>query len=499
MKINYWSKTLLVLAALILLGPACRAATLEKVRLTYHPDKIRAVFDFDEPFSYNSDENKQQITIFLKNVNASSAIKNYIELDDVVVRYFEVERQDSDLKISIPLLEPVDYHVFSLNDPPRLVVDFGRKFTSIVSGGLVADGIELINIKKGTENGPIFANALKIDLSKAEVEPVLARKQKPSFLESFVDLIVPWKIRSGPNQNFYLDKVVNMVNDHNAVAGINGTYFANTGSPLGALIIDQELVSYPIYDRTAFFVDENNRPYIDNVYVTSYFELENNTRYDFSGINRQRGQNEIILYSPAWGEQTRTNEDGLELVIANARVRAINPANSKVPPDGYVISVSGQAANSLANKIKVGSRINTQIKLVPFDTAPNKIIHLVSGGPRLIKKGLVYISKNEENFQKDIARGRAARTAVGITKDNQLLLVTVDGLARDRDRSSGENSIGVTLEELSSLLLSLGAIEGMNLDGGSSSTMVVGGRTINNPTAGYQRRVSNALVIRPKL
>jgi len=61
---------------------------------------------------------------------------------------------------------------------------------------------------------------------------------------------------------------------------------------------------------------------------------------------------------------------------------------------------------------------------------------------------------------------RHPRTAVGISADQHtLLLVTVDGRQ--------DSSRGVTLVELSDLMLKLGAQQALNLDGGGSSTLVV--------------------------
>ena len=58
------------------------------------------------------------------------------------------------------------------------------------------------------------------------------------------------------------------------------------------------------------------------------------------------------------------------------------------------------------------------------------------------------------------------RTAVGVTADNKLLLMTVDG------RQSGFSE-GVNLVELANLMLSHGAHNAINLDGGGSTQMVM--------------------------
>ena len=72
----------------------------------------------------------------------------------------------------------------------------------------------------------------------------------------------------------------------------------------------------------------------------------------------------------------------------------------------------------------------------------------------------------EERFQNDILNSRAPRTALGIRADGSLLLVTVNG------RNPGI-SVGMTLEELAELMIELGAVDAMNLDGGGSTTMVI--------------------------
>lgn len=62
------------------------------------------------------------------------------------------------------------------------------------------------------------------------------------------------------------------------------------------------------------------------------------------------------------------------------------------------------------------------------------------------------------------------RTGAGVTADGKLLLVTVDG------RNSA-HSLGVTTIELAEILLGLGAVNAINLDGGGSTTMVIADAT----------------------
>ena len=79
------------------------------------------------------------------------------------------------------------------------------------------------------------------------------------------------------------------------------------------------------------------------------------------------------------------------------------------------------------------------------------------------------------------------RTALGYN-DDTLFLAVADG-------RQPKYSTGLTLYELASILIELGAKEAINLDGGSSSTFVVDGKVINKPSGKNERDVLNAVFI----
>ena len=86
---------------------------------------------------------------------------------------------------------------------------------------------------------------------------------------------------------------------------------------------------------------------------------------------------------------------------------------------------------------------------------------------------------------------REPRTNVGVTADDRVLMVTVDG-------RQPRYSIGVTLAEMGQLMASLGAVHAINLDGGGSTLMgrrAATGRfrVANRPSDGRQRLATEAL------
>jgi hypothetical protein len=106
---------------------------------------------------------------------------------------------------------------------------------------------------------------------------------------------------------------------------------------------------------------------------------------------------------------------------------------------------------------------------------------LVQAGPLLVRDGRSLVdgsdpegfSAGSGQFDSDITVGRYPRCALGIT-DAELLAVCCDG------RRSGVDA-GLELGELARLLVSFGAREAINLDGGGSSTLVHRGHLLNRP------------------
>ena len=106
---------------------------------------------------------------------------------------------------------------------------------------------------------------------------------------------------------------------------------------------------------------------------------------------------------------------------------------------------------------------------------------LLQAGPLLVRRGRPAVgdsadpegfSAGRAQFDSDICDGRHPRAALGITRRHLLALVC-DG------RAPGE--AGLTLGELAALMAGLGVRRALNLDGGGSAALVVGGRLRNTP------------------
>jgi hypothetical protein len=277
-----------------------------------------------------------------------------------------------------------------------------------------------------------------------------------------------------------------MARRRSAVAAINGSYFSpRTGEPLGLLMVNGELVSAPLYHRSAVALG-GLRPQIGATALGFRLALPTGETYDLDGLNQPRGLNRLVLYTSRYGARTATAAGGREWVLdRQGVVLASGEADSPIPADGRVLSAHGQAADWLAKRLKPGTRVKLTM---PLAEQWPEARHVVGGGPLLLERGNVRITAEREQFRPDVALGRAPRTALGITADGSLLLVAVDG-------RQPRHSLGLTLEGLAQLLRSLGAAEALNLDGGGSTVMTVGDTPVSRPSDGAERPVNNALLV----
>jgi len=126
---------------------------------------------------------------------------------------------------------------------------------------------------------------------------------------------------------------------------------------------------------------------------------------------------------------------------------------------------------------------------LPLDYGSAKVwevLDAVAAGPVLIMNGQIRVTADQEVFFGTSIPDVHPRTAAGRTRAGDLLVMVVDGRQTV--------SRGVSLEELAQLMLDVGAVEALNLDGGGSSTLVVNGVLLNRPTGGvFQREVMSAL------
>lgn len=336
----------------------------------------------------------------------------------------------------------------------------------------LSSGVVHEKILKFTTSGWWNINVLKINLDDPHTD-----------IEGLVN----------PNGIPQRDKVSSMVEKSNAVAGINGDYFNYSPLPsaMGTLINKGEVISSPIekpYDLPTFFIDTLNQAkvgYVDR--YTTAKNLNSDKIVFINTINKVSPNfDTVTLLNKHWGKKSignRFHRDLVEVVVEDNLVKDVRVGQvaTDIPENGYVLAVRGANIQGL-NTFKIGDEIRLHVSTSPD---LNNIKFAIGGGSIVLKDGNPTVT--------DIhSRGNHPRTGMGVSEDGkELLLVTIDG------RNSSFK--GVDQKLFGAILKDLGAHNGMNLDGGGSTTMAVKplteekAKVVNIPSDGGERSVVNGV------
>jgi exopolysaccharide biosynthesis protein len=310
-----------------------------------------------------------------------------------------------------------------------------------------------------------------------------------------------------------LERTSSIAARHGALAAINAGFFRLdtsifAGDAVGVLKINYKIWSEPTNNRIALFIENSDRETkvtFNHLKFSDRFEIRK-WKFDISGINRERKNDEVILFDSKFHLTTLTNSDGVEIVVVKDKITQIidGKGSNLIPSDGYILSASGKKREELLRVAKIGAKVKQMSFFMnpgeyeqgppyKFQDVPQFLLaeDAIAGVPQLIKNSKIEITWEQEKSSKAFVETRHPRTAVAKLKDGKFLMMTVDG----RSEASG----GIGLEDLAKLLLEFGATDAMNLDGGGSTTMFLDGKVVNQPSDKEgERRVSDAILVFPR-
>jgi len=279
-------------------------------------------------------------------------------------------------------------------------------------------------------------------------------------------------------------------------AGINGDYFAlATGRPSGVLMQGSQLVAPPNAGRASAGIRSDGLLDVRRIAFAGTWRASVTAR-PLATINATPSVNSAAVFTAAYGAST-PNLPGSAAVIlfpfpaATPEVDLVAPIVEvrpeggavTIPPGGAVLVARGTAAQALRAEALAGGTMTVDLGLRP--SWPD-MVGAIGGGPQIVRDGAPIFRAGEVFTTRQLGP-RAPRSAVGQLRDGSIVLVAVDG------RQPGY-SVGLTNFELAQALVRLGAVTGMALDSGGSTTMAFDGALLNRPSDGAERRISTALV-----
>lgn len=296
------------------------------------------------------------------------------------------------------------------------------------------------------------------------------------------------------------------------VAVLNAGFFdlvGGTGTSESNVVIDGEIVkgvgrTESPFDRfdnahSQFGVTASGKPLIDRFRLAGIVRTPRN-RWTLGAVNGEPVPDAVAIYTewtalpPRFPIGARSAAIPVERISPRGdtlRFRVIDPApghaanSTRSRP--LMLVGSGRASSDVAT-LRTGNIVRVLARFTPDRGA---ISALVGGWPRIVRDGasVSALADSIEGTKSAFSATRHPRSAVGISRDSATLyLVAVDG------RRSW--SVGMSLEELAQAMLTVGAHQALNLDGGGSTSLVVGDSIVNTPSdpAG-ERAVGDVIVI----
>ena len=384
-----------------------------------------------------------------------------------IIQKVEIVNNRTIISLSVPFgFAP---QVSAITNPNRLVID-------IQPDGLVAKDITWAKglrwqqkfINSGTDSFPVVW---------LEINPtVVGLSLKP--------------IWANPETQTGIAPLIQTAQRYLAVAGINGGYFnRNNKLPLGAIRRDNQWVSGPILNRGAIGWNDSGEYYFGRLTLNETLITSNNQPLSILFLNSGYVQNGIARYTPIWGS-TYTPLTDNEIILVVQKDQIINQLpGSKVgvtpipiPQDGYLLSLRGTAATN-TSKLPIGTKVSLTSTTTPADFS--RYPHIIGAGPLLVQNRQIILNAKAETFSDAFIAEKAVRSAICTTTTGNLMIAAV------HNRAGGN---GPTLAEHAQLMQFMGCVNALNLDGGSSTTLYLGGQLLDR-SPNTAARVHNGIGI----
>jgi hypothetical protein len=276
---------------------------------------------------------------------------------------------------------------------------------------------------------------------------------------------VPLELRplNRPDGMQGLSSLTQLARQEQALIAINGGYFNRVNRlPLGALRDGGTWLSGPILNRGAVGWEPGRLPSFGRLSLEESVEDSQGQRWAVVSLNSGYPQRGIARYTAAWGRsyQPITGDEMAVLIHQGLVIQRFEPGElaGGVPlePGNELLVSRGKLLLPWqpGERLQLHSRPSHPLGASPF---------VIGGGPLLLQNGRLVLNGAAEGFSASFLSQGAPRTAIA-SDGRQLWLLTLQGL----------NGAGPTLLETALLLQQQGLKDALNLDGGSSTGLVLG-------------------------
>lgn len=438
------------------------------IRQAKQPWGDRLVIELDRPTPWQTDLQNQELVLTLDAQIAPPVIQQIKAIAGTYLQSVKVEPITNRTRLRLggnfPNQRP---RVWSLAAPNRLVVDV--RPDSLVEQNIVwAPGLrwrqQILNV-----------NSIQVPVVWLEVNP-----RQPGLR---IRPILP-----NPTTMMGTAPLLQTAQQAQVSAAMNGGFFNRIRQlPLGAIRLNNRWLSGPILNRGAIAWDATGNMILGRLTLRETLITPTNQRFPLTHLNSGYVQAGIARYTTDWGPTYTTLADNEILVtVQNNQVtgqQTLEKAgtNSPIPSNGYLLVLRSNRA--AAPSLAPGTTLRLESPTEPADFS--RYPQIIAAGPLLLQNRQVVLNAKGEGFSDAFVSETAARSAIAKTANGTVLIVAAH---------SRLDGTGLTLPETAQLLQQLGAIDALNLDGGSSTTLYLGGQLLDRPSQ-TAARVHNGIGI----
>ena len=283
-------------------------------------------------------------------------------------------------------------------------------------------------------------------------------------------------IHANPSTAIGIEPIVTQAQRTRVTGAVNAGFFnRNNQLPLGAVRSAGQWISGPILGRGAMAWNDQGDLVMDRLTLNESVTVGPGESFPILTVNSGYVQAGIGRYTDGWGTSyTPIVDNEIVVTVRNNEVAArqtlgkAGTGSVAIPADGEGYLLALRSNQSAGSSFAPGTPVLLASQSQPaiFEQYPNEI----GGGPLLIRDRQVVLNPQLEGFSTNFIEGAAPRTAIGKTADGTWIIATM------HDRVGGR---GPTLSETAKIMQQLGAVDALNLDGGSASSLYLGCQLIN--------------------
>ncbi|MFM7676941.1 MAG: phosphodiester glycosidase family protein [Synechococcus sp.] len=262
-----------------------------------------------------------------------------------------------------------------------------------------------------------------------------------------------------------LSSLADLARRQDALVAINGGYFNRVRRlPLGAVREGGRWLSGPILNRGVVAWSGQSLPAFGRLQLQEWVIDDAGGRWPLTVLNSGYVQRGLSRYTADWGPAYQALSGGESALLLQDGVvqQSFDTASLgrgvPLPPGATLLVARGGATLPWGpgQRLRIDSRPSSSL---------GQASSVMGGGPLLLQDGRVVLNGAAEGFGDAFLRQGAPRTVIG-SDGRRLWLVTLEGV----------NQAGPTLAETAWVLQQMGLRDALNLDGGSSTGLVMGGR-----------------------